>query len=235
MQTNVALHSNSAMRPGKKHLRPATEEGELARSEAAHLLGEFSELLRQVGSPAQLEGPSSFMRASAVRTMEDVTSLVEEYFAQVLIPIELPAVAEACRCGQCGEARELVDCDKDLSSRLRATPFAEPSRQIGRLQLTRMRPMRDERTVRRYLAAVESGDAGGWHPLVYGLTLAVYSLPLRQGLLFYGRETLTGLAVAAGIARGFGEEALIEAVRPLLDQLPAAVEAVLESGVTLAR
>ena len=30
--------------------------------------------------------------------------------------------------------------------------------------------------------------------MVYGLTLALYSLPLRQGLLHYSQETLTTLA-----------------------------------------
>ena len=43
------------------------------------------------------------------------------------------------------------------------------------------RPLRDQRLVQRYLTAVEQGEAQGWHTLVYGLTLAVYSLPLRQG------------------------------------------------------
>ena len=49
-------------------------------------------------------------------------------------------------------------------------------------------PLRDERVVQRYLAAVESGEAHGWHTLVYGLTLVVYSLPLRQGLLGYAHQ-----------------------------------------------
>ncbi len=50
---------------------------------------------------------------------------------------------------------------------------------------------------KRYLAAVESGEAHGWHTLVYGLTLAVYSLPLRQGLLGYAQQTTRGFIQAA--------------------------------------
>jgi urease accessory protein UreF len=51
--------------------------------------------------------------------------------------------------------------------------------------------------VRRYLQAVEEGRAQAWHTLVYGLTLAIYSLPLRQGLLNYARQTLRGFIQAA--------------------------------------
>jgi hypothetical protein len=46
--------------------------------------------------------------------------------------------------------------------------------------------------VQRYLHAVESDQADGWHTLVYGLTMAVYSLPLRQGLLGYAHQTTRG-------------------------------------------
>ena len=57
--------------------------------------------------------------------------------------------------------------------------------------------MRDQRVVQRYLQAVEGGQANGWHTLVYGLTLAVYSLPLRQGLLGYAHQTTRGFIYSA--------------------------------------
>lgn len=214
-------------------MQAAPDGAELARSEAAHLLGEFSALLGQVGLPAEPSAPADYFGIRSIETLADLTRLIEAYFAQVLLPLELPAVAEACRYAQRGETRELLGCDQQLSPRLDATPFAAPSRQIGRLQLARMRPLRDDRTVRRYLAAVEAGDAGGWHPLVYGLTLAVYSLPLRQGLLFYGRETLLGMAQAAATARQFPEADVLGAVEPLLCQVPAAVDNVLSSTAAL--
>lgn len=221
------------MRSGKKRMQPAPDSSQLSRSEAAHLLGEFSELLCHLGSPAEPGVPGGFFGVEAVESVADLVRMLEAYFEQVLLTVELPAVAEACRYGQRGEARELLGCDQQLSPRLHATPFAAPSQRIGRLQLARMRPMRDERTVRRYLAAVEAGDAGGWHPLVYGLTLAVYSLPLRQGLLFYGRETLLGMARAAAASKNFAEDKIAEAVQPLLDRLPAAVETALASPNTI--
>jgi hypothetical protein len=63
---------------------------------------------------------------------------------------------------------------------------------VGRAQLQRLRPLRDQRIVQRYLHAVDYGLASGWHTLVYGLTLAVYSLPLRQGLLGYAHQATRG-------------------------------------------
>ena len=81
--------------------------------------------------------------------------------------------------------------------------------------------------VQRYLAAVENREAHGWHTLVYGLTLAVYSLPLRPGLLGYAHQTTRGFIHAA--ARGLN---LTEAeCRALFDELcaplPGAVELML--------
>jgi len=63
--------------------------------------------------------------------------------------------------------------------------------------LQKLRPLRDERLLQRYLHAVETGEANGWHTLVYGLPLALYSLPLRQGLLGYAQQTMRGFIHAA--------------------------------------
>ncbi|MFM7103786.1 MAG: hypothetical protein ACKO3N_21790, partial [Verrucomicrobiota bacterium] len=48
--------------------------------------------------------------------------------------------------------------------------------------------------VQRLVAAVDSGAAAGWHPVVYGVMLSAFCLPLRQGLMHYATQTLTGLA-----------------------------------------
>ena len=73
--------------------------------------------------------------------------------------------------------------------------------------------------VQRYLNAVEAGQAQGWHTLVYGLTLAVYSLPARQGLLHYARQTLFGFIYAAARPLQLGEADC----RLLLEELCAAL------------
>ena len=110
------------------------------------------------------------------------------------MPVITRARAHAAR----GHLRELIALDRELEIKPIWPIFASASRRVGRAQLERLQPLRDERTVRRYLAAVQAGEATGWHTVVYGLTLAVYSLPLRHGLLAYARQTLAGLALAAG-------------------------------------
>lgn len=120
-----------------------------------------------------------------------------------------------------GELRELIAQDQRLNEQIGLTPFAAPSRRTGRLQLARLSPLRDDRIVQRYLAAVKSGKAHGWHTIVYGLTLALYSLPLRQGLLHYAQETLTTLAKNAAE----GDDALH--LGALMEQVPNAVESAL--------
>jgi len=112
-------------------------------------------------------------------------------------------------------------------------PFAEASRRVGQCELQKLRPLRDERIVRRYLEAVECGEAHAWHTLVYGLTLALYSMPLRQGLLGYGFQTTRGfIRPAAKLLHLSAAEC-----RDLLDEvcatLPAAVETLIGSRVVV--
>ena len=49
-------------------------------------------------------------------------------------------------------------------------------------------------------------EANAWHTLVYGVTLALYSIPLRQGLLGYGYQTMRGfIYFRATRPAGFGK------------------------------
>ena len=70
--------------------------------------------------------------------------------------------------------------------------FAMASCRVGQRQLGKLRPMRDQRLVQRYLTAIEEGRAKGWHTIVYGVSLAMFSLPLRQGLQHYIEQTARG-------------------------------------------
>jgi urease accessory protein UreF len=81
--------------------------------------------------------------------------------------------------------------------------------------------------VQRYLRAVELGDAHGWHTLVYGLTLAIYSLPLRQGLLGYAHQTTRGFIYAAARTLQLSEHQCRELFDDVCRELPAAVGTVL--------
>jgi len=187
--------------------------------------GEVCALLGRIGSPDGFwEGLVARLPLGAINTGDGLREFLESYYSQVLVPLEMPAITRARSLAARGHVRELIALDLDLATQPIWPAFASASRRVGRAQLERLRPLRDERTVRRYLAAVQAGGAAGWHTVAYGITLAVYSRPLRDGLLAYARETLAGLALAAGGARGIAGPVCREILQPLLLRLPAAIQ-----------
>ncbi len=168
---------------------------------APDLTGDARELLEQLGSPEALPSLSlaaSALTLEAVRDEATLRRFLSGYREQVLLPIELPAIlaahGHACR----GELRELLALDRALAADPRLREFRTASAAVGRRQLSKLRPLRDQRLVQRYLHAVENAEAHGWHTLVFGVFLAQYSLPLRQGLMLYGQRTLGGFLDSAG-------------------------------------
>ena len=77
--------------------------------------------------------------------------------------------------------------------------FATASQRVGKTQLKRLRPLRDQRLVQRYLHAVQAGEAHAWHTLVYGMILSIYSLPLPPSLLNYAQQTTLGFIRSAAV------------------------------------
>ena len=153
------------------------KQTQLALSDAAEWLGDWHPLADQLGSV------SASLRLAPVHNLPSLRQFLRDYQSQILLPVELPAIQDAHGHATHHEVRELVALDRRLAEEPILCSFAAASRRVGRSQLQKLRPLRDQRVVQRYLQAVESNQADGWHTLVYGLTLAVYSLPLRQGLL----------------------------------------------------
>ena len=81
--------------------------------------------------------------------------------------------------------------------------------------------------VQRYLRAVESGMAHGWHTLVYGATLSVYSLPVLQGLVSYERQTLLGFIHAVARCLRLSETDCANLIDQLTPTLPRISEPIL--------
>ena len=165
---------------------------QLALREAAEWLGDWHPLADQLGSS---DGLATLGSVSALLQLPPVTSLISlerflnEYHQRVLLPCELPAIQSAHEHALRNELRELVALDQQMAGEPVLQSISEASRRVGFAQLQKLRPLRDERMVQRYLRSIEAGEAHGWHTLVYGLTLAIYSLPLRQGLLGYAHQS----------------------------------------------
>jgi urease accessory protein UreF len=201
-----------------------------AQGEPTDWLGDWHPLAEQLGSAkglVALSDISASMQVPVVHDLDSLRNFLTIYQKQLLLPIELPAIQRAfdhtCR----HEVRELAEFDRQLAGEAALIPFAEASRRIGQTELLKLRPLRDERIVRRYLEYIERGEASAWHTLVYGLTLALYSIPLRQGLLGYGFQTTRGFIYSAAKALQLSEKDCRALLDELCDNLPAAVEALI--------
>jgi urease accessory protein UreF len=192
--------------------------------ETTELLGEWHPLVQQLGSAEGLIALSTASHSLQLTNVDSVQALLhflEAYQSQILIPIELPAIQRAYRHASRNETRELVAFDQHLAEELALKSFANASRRVGQAQLKRLRPLRDHRLLQRYLRAVDDGLAHGWHTLVYGITLSVYSLPVIQGLNSYEKQTLLGFMHAVSRTLKLSENDcrdLLEQLSPTLPQ-----------------
>ena len=163
----------------------------------------------------------------AVNSIETLTIFLDTYRTEILLPLELPVIWRAYHHVQRNETRELVALDQEVAAQQPLRDFAVASRHVGQSQLRRLRPLRDARVLHRYLRAVDRGHAQGWHTLVYGLTLALYSLPVCQGLMNYAQRTLSGFIHAAARPLKLSENESREMVQGLCADLPRRMEALL--------
>jgi urease accessory protein UreF len=211
------------------------EQRQLALTEAFEWLGDWHPLAEQLGCAdglVELGAMTAELRLMPVHNLPSLRRFLWSYQSRILVPLELPTIQRAHQHAAHREVRELVALDNELAKEPALQPFASPSRRVGRSQLQKLRPLRDERVVQRYLCAVESGEAHGWHTLVYGLTLAVYSLPLRQGLLGYAHHTTRGFIHAVARRLRLSAQQHHSLFDELCAELPRAVDVVLEQAAT---
>jgi urease accessory protein UreF len=205
---------------------------QVLRREPAELLGDWHPLVAQLGSTEGLiefAAVASLLRLGTIGHETTLRQFLERYARELLVPHELPAIKRAFDHATNNELRELIAFDRAQAVVPPVRDFASASRRVGQAQLRRLKPLRDHRFIQRYLLAVNEGRAEGWHTLVYGVTLAVYSLPLRQGLLHYGAETLRGfvqlacrsLTVSEAVLRRMLDERLADLAATVDQMLPA--------------
>jgi urease accessory protein UreF len=180
-----------------------TSQKPVGQTEGEAMLGDFRALARALGRPdgaagipgAGVDGLGWNADAAGLR------GFLAGYRGGLLRRVELPSIQEAYGLATRRAIREVLELDARTFRSGFGPEMAEASRRIGRRHLAAMRPLRDERIIQRYLREVEAGRAGGWHTVVYGIFLALYSVPLRQGLLNYARQTQQGFVLGA-IGRG---------------------------------
>jgi urease accessory protein UreF len=203
------------------------KQEQLALSDAAEWLGDWHPLAAQLGSADGLietGSISGWLRLGPVRDRSSLVRFLRKYQERILFPCELPAIYAAYGHTARRELRELIALDLELAQEAALIQFADASRRVGQAQLQKLRPLRDQRMVQRYLQAVDSGRAHGWHTLVYGLTLEIYSLPLRQGLLGYAHQTTRGFIYSAARTLRLSERQCRELFEELCGGLPEGLE-----------
>lgn len=172
-------------------------EASAPAEQATGLLGDIRALAGQLDLPPSPVRPGSASTPDRVITPEILRGRLDQYIQETLVPREWPVIVEAHRLTVEGKFRDLVALDQRWSVSALQQPLAEASFRAGRRQLNKLQGLRHERVLQRYRQAVEAGEAWGWHPIVFGVVLGVYQLPLRQGLMQFATHCLAGLASAA--------------------------------------
>lgn len=204
-------------------------------SDLAEVLREIRELGGAPVGPSALAAPLGF--PSDWKTIRDWTafeSVLERYASEVIVARDWPATVKAWDLARQGHSAELLEFDRQWHPG-DSSALSEASWRVGRRQLHRMRPLRDLRVVQRYLAAVDSGAARGWHPLVYGVFLDAYGVPLRQGLAHYAHQTAGGWVDSVlrvrDWSRAEGEASAARVCASLVPRMPSLPDASLFTTV----
>jgi len=198
-------------------------------AETVHCGDHPSRLAREL-APAEAPsvwGPLTRLPTPEVVDLASLQTFLESYHAEVMRGIELPAVCDACGHTARYEVRELIALDAAVGRTPALARFVEASRAAGRRQLRRLLPLRDQRLVRRYWHAIEQGEAFGCHAVVFGMTLSLFSLPLRQGLLHYAHQTLNGFVRAGARRLALPASGVSRVLDDVTGTLPATVNGLL--------
>src|SRR5260370_38583713 len=150
-------------------------QAKIAPETAVELLGDLHPLMEQLGcldGLVTLADASDSLQVPQVKSLPDFRNFLQNYHARILSPVELPVIRRAFSHACHNELRELIALNQEIAREPILQNFASASRRVGQGQLQRLRPLRDDRLVQPYLAAVDRGEAQCCHTLVYGLTLA---------------------------------------------------------------
>ena len=138
--------------------------------------------------------------SAPISSATNLAVLLELYRTTILEPIEMPVIAQAHRLASRGRTKELIALDQEfLGNHPEWLQLSPASKRFGLDFLSRLHPLQDERVVQRMLKAAQNGKTPSHHLIVFGLTMAVFSIAPRQGLADYAQFALNALiATKAG-------------------------------------
>lgn len=214
---------NEMTRPKKQHVPPPAE-----------IAGDPGALLSRLGAPKETGVEAPLVAGvpkgrRAIHTVADLKEFLCLYRDQVLLGIEVPAILRAARHTELFEPRELIALDQELSANPLLNEWSESSWFIGRSQLRQLSGFKDNRLLQRYSEAVKTDRAKGWHMVVFGVTLATYSLPHRPALRQYALDTLRGFVHGPSCPIPFESGAAEKLILEITACLPESLNRILEN------
>ena len=188
-------------------------------------------------TPSNDDANAQPLDIEGVTDLRGLRLFLERYEREILRPIELPAVQSAYWFANRGQFRELLELDAELSANDLLMPFARASLSVGREQLRLLKPMYDQRMIQRFRKCVVAGEARGWNPIVFGMFLSIHSMPVREGLLQFGRQIWSGIVNGVQESCDLSDEECNALLGETIDRLPDWIEEVIaqSTGVEGAR
>lgn len=162
---------------------------------------------------------------------ESLRSFLAAWLEQNIVRVDLPIIRWAYESAARNDANGLIALDQHLSTYPSQPGLRAASTRIGQQKLQGFAPLKGHTFLRRYHAAVESGQATGHNAIVYGIYLFLFSIPLREGLLSYGYQTLKGFAEPASAAIRLDHRQ----TQSLIEQLSANLTKQVEGSLTVKR
>ena len=178
-------------------------------------------------TPSNDDANAQPLDIEGVTDLRGLRLFLERYEREVLRPIELPTVQSAYWFANRGQFRELLELDAELSANDSLIPFARASLSVGREQLRLLKPMYDQRMVQRFRKCVVAGEARGWNPIVFGMFLSIHSIPVREGLLQFGRQIWSGIVNGVQESCDLSDEECNALLGETIDRLPDWIEEVI--------
>ena len=191
-------------------------------------LASLSSQLGPVESVIHLASAESLIEFPGISSLPGLERFLIAYRDRILVPVELPAILSAYDLTVKQHALELISLDQEMASTMPSDSFSNASARVGKVQLKRLRPLKDSRLIQKYISALDKGRVQGWHTLVYGLSLATYSIPIVQGLQNYCEQTLVSFAQAGILKLNQPETSISSILEPALNPLPQLIQVCIE-------
>ncbi len=107
---------------------------------------------------------------------------------KLVLEREIPLIASLNIDARGPAPRSLLQADSQLRSMSWTADSADVNRSAAAAQLQAMGPIGDFKPLSQYRKAMDAGRAHGWQCLAYSLFFQLYSIPLRQALVYYAMQ-----------------------------------------------